>query len=115
SSTETSYPVSLNLNGGYIGNGYASFLLGLVNNATMGPYGGIGYRRMVWGFFAQDTWKITRKLTLDYGLRYDLQPVQHEEYQRTASFDPSAANPTVGGLPGALRYEGFGQGRCNCS
>src|ERR1035441_7084467 len=45
------------------------------------------YRRPVWGFYLQDTWKITRKITLDYGLRYDLQPVQHEEYDRTASFD----------------------------
>jgi len=31
----------MSLNGGTIGNGYASFLLGLVDNATMGPYGGI--------------------------------------------------------------------------
>lgn len=115
SSAETSYPVSYNLNGGYIGNGYASFLLGAVDNATMGPYGGIGYRRMAWGFFAQDTWKATRKLTVDYGLRYDLQPVQHEEYDRTASFDPTLANPTVGGLLGAIKYEGSGPGRCNCT
>src|SRR5260370_19038046 len=70
---------------------------------------------MAWGFSAQATWKITRKLTLDYGLRYDLQPVQHEECQRTASFDPSTPNPTVGGLPGAIRYEGYGPGRCNCA
>jgi hypothetical protein len=114
-SAATSYPVSYNLNGGYIGNGYASFLLGLVDNASIGPLGGVGYRRMVWGFFAQDTWKVTRKLTIDYGLRYDLQPVQHEQYHRTASFDPSIANPTVGGLPGGIRYEGDGPGRCNCN
>jgi hypothetical protein len=115
SSNETSYPVSMGLNGGYIGNGYASFLLGQVDNATMGPYGGVNYRRPVWGFYAQDTWKIGRKITIDYGIRYDLQPVQHEEYDRTASFDPTAPNPTVGGLPGAIKYEGYGPGRCNCN
>jgi hypothetical protein len=113
-SAATSYPVSYNLNGGYIGNGYASFLLGAVDNASIGPLGGVGYRRQVWAFFAQDTWKITRKLTLDYGIRYDLQTPQREMHDRTASFDPSAANPTVGGLPGGIRYEGFGPGRCNC-
>jgi hypothetical protein len=111
---QTSYPVSMGLSGGYIGNGYASFLLGDANTGVMGPYGGIAYRRHVWGFFAQDTWKITRKITLDYGLRYDYQPIQREMHRRTASFDPNLANPKVGGLPGALVYEGYGSGRCNC-
>ena len=111
----TSYGVSYNLGGGYIGNGYASFLLGYANNGAMGPMGGVGYRRTVWGFFAQDTWKATRKLTIDYGMRYDLQPVQHELYRRTASFDPSIANPAVDGLPGGIRFEGWGPGRCNCT
>ena len=113
-SAATGYPVSYNLSGGYIGNGYASFLLGLVNNATMGPLGGVGYRRQVLAFFAQDTWKVTRKVTVDYGLRYDLEKPQREVYNRTASFDPSIANPTVGGLMGGIKFEGFGPGRCNC-
>jgi hypothetical protein len=115
SASETGYPVSMNLNGGYIGNGYASFLLGYVNSATMGPLGGLGYRRPAWAFFAQDTWKITRKMTLDYGVRYDLQPVQHEGYYRTSSFDPTVANPTAGGLPGGVKFEGWGPGRCDCT
>ena len=68
----TSYGVSYNLGGGYIGNGYASFLLGYANNGAMGPMGGVGYRRTVWGFFAQDTWKATRKLT--HRLRRPLRP-----------------------------------------
>ena len=111
----TSYPVAYNYNGGYVGNGYASFLLGLVDNGTMGPVGGVGYRRQVWGFYVQDTWKVTRKLTLDYGIRYDLQNPQHELYNRVASFDPTVANPTVGGLLGGIKYEGYGTGRCNCN
>jgi hypothetical protein len=114
-SSETGYPVSMNLNGGTIGNGYASLLLGYVNNATMGPLGGVGYRRSTWGFFAQDTWRATRKLTVDYGLRYDLQPPQHEAYDRTASFDPSVSNPTVGGIKGGLKFQGYGPNLCNCS
>jgi hypothetical protein len=56
----------------------------------------------------------TRQLTIDYGVRYDVQPAQHEQLYRTASFDPELANPTNGGLKGALRYEGSGNGRCNC-
>ncbi len=30
------------------------------------------------------------------------------------SFDPTIDNPTVGGLKGGLKYEGYGPGRCNC-
>lgn len=114
SASQTGLPYSQTMTGGIVGNGYASFLLGYADTGKMGPYGGVLYRRMVWGFFAQDTWKATRKLTVDYGVRYDLQPVQHEQLYRTASFDPTLANPTVGGLKGALRYEGNGPGRCNC-
>jgi hypothetical protein len=113
-SAETGYPVSMSLSGGYIGNGYASFLLGYVNNSSIGPLGGLGYHRQAWSFFVQDTWRMTRKITFDYGLRYDLQPVQHEAYYRTSSFDPTVANPTVGGLPGGVKFEGWGPGRCNC-
>jgi len=40
---------------------------------------------------------------------------QHELYYRTASFDPTVSNPTVGGLPGGIKYEGNGPGRCNCT
>jgi hypothetical protein len=32
----------------------------------------IGYRATYWNFFAQDDWKITRRLKINYGLRYDL-------------------------------------------
>ena len=44
-----------------------------------------------------------------------MQPVQHEMYRRMASFDPSIPNPAVGGLPGGIRFEGSGPGRCNCT
>jgi hypothetical protein len=39
----------------------------------------------------------------------------HEEHYRTSAFDGSEANPSAGGLPGAVQYEGFGTGRCNCT
>ena len=62
-----------------------------------------------------DTWKITRKLTLDYGLRWDVESYGHEIYNRWVEFGPNTPNPTVNNIPGALVYEGYGQGRCNCS
>jgi outer membrane receptor protein involved in Fe transport len=67
------------------------------------------------GFFAQDSWKITRGLTLDYGLRWDYQTYLTEEHGRMQEASFSAPNPTVGGLLGAGIYEGHGGGRCDCA
>ena len=72
-------------------------------------------RRQAWGLYIQDTWKITHKLTLDYGLRWDLQSWGHEIHYRWAEFGPNIPNPTVNNIPGALVYKGYGAGRCNCS
>ncbi len=42
------------------------------------------------GFYAQDSWKITRKFTLDYGLRYDYSTeAKRRQYGRMAIFDPT--------------------------
>ncbi|MDQ1473405.1 MAG: hypothetical protein QOJ99_4885 [Bryobacterales bacterium] len=104
-----------NLGGGNVGFPYASFLLGAVNNATVNSPQDPQFRKTSWSIFVQDTWKITRKISLDYGLRYDRQSQGGEIHDRLAEFSPSTPNPAAGGLPGATIYSGYGQGRCNCS
>ena len=64
--------------------------------------------------YAQDSWKVTRKLTLDYGLRWDLQQPLNELHDRMISFSPTTPNPTANGLLGAVIYAGNGAKRCNC-
>jgi TonB dependent receptor len=103
------------LQGGNVGYNYASFLLGAVNTASVSNPQDPQYRRPAWSAFAQDTWKVTRQLTLDYGLRYDYQPAMRELHDRQSMFSPSIANPSAGGLLGATLYAGEGPGRCNCN
>jgi len=94
-----------------IGFPYASFLLGLVDTANAKPSsaGRVGKHQL--GFYAQDTWKVTRKLTLDVGLRYDYSTYLKEQYGRTPSLAPTLANTAAGGHPGSVQYEAT----CNCN
>jgi outer membrane receptor protein involved in Fe transport len=109
------YLQSTNVGGGTIGNPYASFLLGGADSASVSNVSDPQWRRHAFGLFIQDTWKITSKLTFDYGLRWDVEGYGHELYYRESAFDPTTPNPSAGGLPGATTYEGFGPGRCNCT
>jgi hypothetical protein len=96
------------------GLGYASFLLGLPNSVTVSPCTSVNWHDRAIAFYAQDSWKVTRKLTLDLGLRYDLQNPPRENQNRISSFSPTEPNPSAGNLPGAVLYQGFGTGTCNC-
>jgi hypothetical protein len=109
------YLQSSSLGGGTVGFPYASFLLGLVDQVKIAPVDNMRIGKHLIGLFLQDTWKVTRKLTLDYGIRYDYQTYLRESDGRFAQFAPNVANPSAGGQPGAVQFEGYGPGRCNCS
>lgn len=93
------------------GFGYASFLLGSPDQLTISPLTQTKTGQHSIGLYAQDSWKVTRKLTLDYGLRYDFQTYLKEQYGRMPVAGLKTPNPTVGGLPGATIYEAT----CNCN
>jgi Carboxypeptidase regulatory-like domain len=97
-----------------VGLPYASFLLGLVKSVSMtGPVDPrLGKKQL--GIYAQDTWKVTRRFTLDYGLRYDYATYLQESQGRAPSFSHAAIHP-LAGLPGASIYDGDGPGRCGCN
>jgi outer membrane receptor protein involved in Fe transport len=96
--------------GNRVGFPYASFLLGAVDTTNINPYSFVRFGKQQWGFYAQDSWKVTRKLTLDLGLRYDYMLYYQEQHGRSPNFAPTLANPTAGGHPGAVTYQAV----CNC-
>jgi hypothetical protein len=91
--------------GGSIGFPYASFMLGAVDGGEIGQPNKFHLGKQAWSFFAQDSWKITPRLTLDYGLRYDYQTYLKEQYGRIPSFGYDTPNPRFGNLPGAVIFE----------
>lgn len=91
--------------------GYASFLLGEVDGSSLSTPFKVKYQNSVWGFYAQDSWRVTPKLTLSYGLRWDIFVPVHESQDRISSFDPTIPNPAAGGILGALTFWGTGTGR----
>jgi hypothetical protein len=89
---------------------YASFMLGLPDQLTLSPLTQTKTGTHSFGLYAQDSWKVTRRLTLDYGLRYDYQTYLKEQYGRMPLAGLKTPNPTVGGLLGATIYEAT----CHC-
>jgi hypothetical protein len=93
---------------------YASFLLGAVDDAAIQGGNYEDGRSYTFGFYAQDEYHVTPKLTLNYGLRWDGQPFPLMGKNEVSQFVPTLPNPGAGNLPGALTYAGYGPGRCNC-
>jgi hypothetical protein len=103
--------------------GYQSlgdFLLGLPNNGTGNSIGDpsqvFNPNALRWtehGIYAQDTWTVSPKLTLTYGIRYEIYPAPYRD--RTGASVllpqlPQSANVEVGGINGNPRSAGIGAG-----
>jgi hypothetical protein len=70
------------------GNGMADFLLGITDNGSLIRNSGLaGLRSNEFSAYWQDTWKATPKLTVNYGIRYDLFTPQVEAFDRETNFD----------------------------
>ena len=112
------------LSSGFAGFGFASFLLGGLSpvpgtapfftptqGASVNAPIALETAKFQTALYLQDTWKVTRKLTLDYGVRWDYGTYQSEQYGRIANFSSTAPNPSASGRLGANIYEV----NCNCN
>ncbi len=61
---------------------------GGANQVEVSPLGQEDYRRPYYGTFLQDNWAVTRRLTINLGIRWEYYPLPHDNYGADANFVP---------------------------
>jgi len=82
----------------------AALLLGWANTAQVFVTGAHA-RTNYYGFYVQDDWRVAPRLTLNVGMRYDVEQPRWEQNNAQNGFDPFTINP-VSNTPGVLTFSG---------
>ncbi|MEP7351684.1 MAG: carboxypeptidase regulatory-like domain-containing protein [Acidobacteriota bacterium] len=98
-------------NAGMNGFQFASFLLGGMSSNLLAAPIALSNNKSQTAIYIQDTWKVTRKITFDYGLRWDYGTYTKEQFGRVGSFGAAIPNDSASGRLGAQQFEAT----CNCN
>jgi hypothetical protein len=93
------------------GSAFASFLLGQASGYRLDTNRYIAGQYRTHQMYVQDDWRVTKRLTVNLGLRYEINLAPIYGDNMLSNFDPSVPNPGAGGRLGALVFAGSGPGR----
>jgi len=89
---------------GFTGWETSELLVGGVGNYSIGAQNGFfANESQEDAIFAQDDWRLTKRLTLNLGVRYDLLTWPYEKHDQQAAFDPNTGNLLLAGKNGVSR------------
>lgn len=98
---------SFNFTGAFTGNPIADLLLGLPARFSQASPGAPAYFHSTYFQpYVQDDFRVTRRLTLNLGLRYDLDLPVSEKYNRLIAFRPGQKSQLVPSAPTGLLFQG---------
>jgi Carboxypeptidase regulatory-like domain/TonB dependent receptor len=83
---------------------WATYLLGYPTSGALARQLTSAFNQWWNGLYIQDDWKLLPNLTLNLGLRYDLETGFQERHNNWADFSPTIANPL--GVPGGAQFLG---------
>src|SRR6185295_18630141 len=95
------------------GSSFASFLLGQASGYRLDTERYIAGQYRTHQMYFQDDWRVSSRLTVNIGVRYEMNLAPIYGNDILSNFDPSVPNPGADGRLGALVFAGFGQGRQN--
>jgi hypothetical protein len=75
------------------GNGLASLLLGLGSGGSVLTNFFPAGKDSMWSWYVQDAWRLNNRLTINYGVRYEIQTPRTERFNRLSSLDLAVPNP----------------------
>lgn len=85
---------------------FADFLIGVPSQYNQSQLNPFYSRNKYAGLFAQDSWKATSALTLNYGLRWDRVAPWSEKYNQISTFAPGVQSVVFPGAPAGILYPG---------
>ncbi len=88
------------------GDAFASFLTGYANQASFQKLDSIPSHAAYWAAYVQDDYRVTDRLTLNIGLRWEVELPRTVDGHRMNAFDPRAINP-ASGTPGVVTFAGL--------
>jgi hypothetical protein len=88
------------------GNDRADFLMGLPDDFQQYPNAPTNIRSHSFGGYVQDAWKISRRVTLNYGLRYEYNQPKYDTHGRSFSFVPGEQSTVFPDAPLGLLFPG---------
>ena len=98
------------LNGNFVffgsetGVDFADFLLGIASQYNQSQLQAFYGRNLYAGAYAQDSWRVRKNLTLNYGVRWDRIEPWYEKYNQIATFAPGKQSVVFPGAPAGILF-----------